>query len=80
MGHGAPSSNALASHKFATRALASSMNRSRRQPFAGWVTQLKRSASARSKTISLDYVQWTFIAAVAVVIVGLIGVGLTFLH
>lgn len=26
------------------------------------------------------YVQWTFIAAVAVVIVGLIGVGLTFLH
>ena len=79
--HGAPSSNASARHDSATRLIAvvaSPMNRSVRQLFVGWVMKLKRGGSGRSKTH--HYVRWTFVAAVAAVIVGLIGVGLTFLH
>jgi hypothetical protein len=57
------------------RRLASPMKRNDRQRFVGWVMKLRRGGSGRSEPTIVS-----FFAAVAAVIVGLIGVGLTLLH
>ena len=76
--HGAPSSNASARHKSATRS--NSITDEPKRPAAfRWLGDEAEARRLREEQTH-HYVRWTFFAAVAAVIVGLIGVGLTLLH
>ena len=76
--HGAPSSDASARHKSATRSIAIT-DEPKRQAAFRWLGVEAEARRLREEQTH-HYVRWTFFAAVAAVIVGLIGVGLTLLH
>ena len=84
---GAPSSDASARHKSATAsARHKSATRSiaitdepKRQAAFRWLGDEAEARRLREEQTH-HYVRWTFFAAVAAVIVGLIGVGLALLH
>jgi hypothetical protein len=75
---GAPSSDASARHKSATRSIAIT-DEPKRQAAFRWLGVEAEARRLREEQTH-HYVRWTFFAAVAAVIVGLIGVGLALLH
>ena len=75
---GAPSSDASARHKSATCSIAIT-DEPKRQAAFRWLGDEAEGRRLREEQTHY-YIRWTFFAAVAAVIVGLIGVGLTLLH
>ena len=73
--HGEPSSSAFTRQKRSI--VPTCFLTVRRQRFVGRVMKLKLDGSKRS--IPHHYLRWTFLGTVAVMIVGLIGVGLSFM-
>jgi hypothetical protein len=73
--HGVLNSSASARNKSATRSIAASVS----QAAFRWLGDEAEEGRLREEKTH-HYVRWTFFAAIAAVIVGLIGVGLTLLH